>query len=31
LLLIVVLSYAAAFVIGIQVNKKMQRQWMARS
>lgn len=31
LLLIAVLSYAAAFIIGIQVNKKMQHQWMARS
>jgi hypothetical protein len=31
LLLIVVLSYTVAFIIGRQVSKKMQRQWMARS
>jgi hypothetical protein len=31
LLLIVVLSYTVAFIIGRRVNKKMQRQWMARS
>jgi hypothetical protein len=31
LLLIVVLSYTVAFIIGIQGNKKMQRQWVNRS
>ena len=31
LLLVVVLSYTVAFIIGIKVNKKMQHQWMAMS
>jgi hypothetical protein len=31
LLLIVVLSYTVAFIIGRRISKKMQRQWMARS
>lgn len=31
LLLLVVLSYTVAFIIGIGVSKKMQRQWVHRS
>jgi len=31
LLLLVVLSYSVAFIIGIQVSKKIQRQWAHRS
>ena len=31
LLLIVVLSYTVAFIIGRRISKKMQRQWMVRS
>jgi hypothetical protein len=31
LLLLVVLSYTVAFIIGIKVNKKMQHQWVHRS